>query len=429
MSSAARKHVVVIGGGITGLACAWYLAQDGHRVTVIDRGARDGDRCSLGNAGMITPSHFVPLASPGALREGLKSLFDPRGALRVAPRLERDYLQWCWHFLCASTGARVERAAPAFRDLLMMSRSGYQDLASLWPGSFGFTQNGMLVMCAGQHALDEEIETAQFAKRLGMPVEILDAKQVAALEPGIESNVVGAARYPLDAHLVPYRLVTALTRALEEAGAEFVWDTEVRSLRLEGARIAEAVGARSGVEASAERRYGADEFVLAGGVWSSQLARGIGLRLPLQAGKGYHLMLPNPRVQPRACALLIEARIAVTPMDDSLRFAGTLELSGLDLSRDRRRVEAMIEAIPRYYPQFTREDFEGLEPWAGLRPCSPDGLPYLGRTRRADNLVLAAGHAMLGVTLAPATGQVVRDLIARRPPAVDIGLYGADRYG
>lgn len=427
MSAGAKKHVVVIGGGVTGLASAWYLAQDGHRVTVVDRGARDGDRCSLGNAGLVTPSHFVPLASPGALREGLKSLFDPKGALRVAPRLERDYLQWCWQFLCASTEARVERAAPAFRDLLMMSREGYRELDSLWRGSFGFTQNGLLVLCAGQHALDEEIETAEFSKRLGMPVEILDAKQVAAIEPGIEARIVGAARYPLDSHLVPHRLVSTLTRALEEAGVGFAWNTEARSLRLEGTRIAEVIGFEQ--DTRAERRFGADEFVLAGGIWSSQLARSVGLRLPMQAGKGYHLMLPAPRVRPRACALLIEARIAVTPMDDSLRFAGTLELSGIDLTRDRRRVEAMIEAIPRYYPELTRADLEGLEPWAGLRPCSPDGLPYLGRTRHASNLVLAAGHAMLGVTLAPATGQIVRDVIAARAPAVDIGLYGADRYG
>jgi len=162
---------------------------------------------------------------------------------------------------------------------------------------------------------------------------------------------------------------------------------------------------------------------------SAALARAIDLPLPLMSGKGYSFTLERPRVRPRACAILSEARIAVTPMGPAVRFAGTMELCGLDRSIDPRRIAPMLEAIPRYFPQFGPADFAGIKPWAGLRPCSPDGLPYIGRTRRADNVLLATGHAMLGVSLAPGTGRVISDLIAGREPPVPIGLYSPDRFG
>lgn len=416
----APRRVVVIGGGIAGLASAWYAVQDGHAVTLIDRGGPDGDRCSLGNAGMIVPSHFVPLASPGAVRAGLLALANPRSPLRIAPRVEPDYLRWCWQFLRAAQASRVALAAPALRDLALLGRRGYEALALLWPQGVPLAEHGMLILCRTRHALHEERDTAQMARRLGLPVEVLDAGAAAALEPGFTMAIRGAVRYPLDAHTVPQRVVAALTAGLEAGGAQLLWHTEVSGLRRAGARVVAAETPAGDI--------GGDEFVIAGGMWSAALARGIDLPLPLMAGKGYSFTLAAPRALPHACALLAEARIAVTPMDGALRFAGTLELSGLEPSIDQRRVAAMLDAIPRYYPQFGPADFAGITPWAGLRPCSPDGLPYIGRTRRADNVLIATGHAMMGVTLAPATGRVISDLIAGRDPSVPIDLFSPDRY-
>jgi len=415
------RRVVVIGGGIAGLATAWYAAQDGHDVALVDRGAPDGDRCSLGNAGMIVPSHFVPLASPGSVKIGLLSLVNPRSPLRVAPRLDPGYLRWCWQFLRAARSARVARAAPVLRDLALLSRRGYEALTLLWPQGVPLAEHGMLVLCRSAHALREEEGAARMAQRLGMPVEVLDRDAAAALEPDLDLEVAGAVRYPLDAHTVPQRVVATLVAGLAEAGVELHWHAEVTGFRRTGSRIAAA--------ATAAGEIGGDEFVIAGGMGSAALARAIDLPLPLMSGKGYSFTLERPRVRPRACAILSEARIAVTPMGPAVRFAGTMELCGLDRSIDPRRIAPMLEAIPRYFPQFGPADFAGIKPWAGLRPCSPDGLPYIGRTRRADNVLLATGHAMLGVSLAPGTGRVISDLIAGREPPVPIGLYSPDRFG
>jgi len=416
-----QKQVVVIGGGIAGLACAWYAVQDGHRVTLLDRGGPEGDRCSLGNAGMIVPSHFVPLASPDAVLSGLLSLGNPRSPLRVAPRLDPEYLRWCWQFLCAARASRVALAAPALRDLALLGRRGYEALTLLWPQGVPLAEHGMLMLARTSSGLRAERRAAKLAQRLGMPVEILDREAAAALEPGIELSIAGAVRYPLDAHTVPQRVVATLVAALADAGVDLRWNTEVTGFEHQGSRVSGA--------ATAAGFVGGDEFVIAAGAWSGVLARAIDLALPLMSGKGYSFMLPAPRARPHACALLTEAKIAVTPMGDALRFAGTLELCGLDRTIDQRRVAAMIDAIQRYYPQFGPADFAGITPWAGLRPCTPDGLPYLGRTRRADNVILATGHAMMGVTLAPATGRVVSDIIAGREPAVGVGLFRADRFG
>lgn len=416
----APRHVVVIGGGIAGLASAWYAAQDGHRVTLIDRGGESADRCSLGNAGMIVPSHFVPLASPGSVRLGLRSLANPRSPLRLAPRLDADYLRWCWQFLRAAQASRVALAAPALRDLALLSRRGYEALALLSPQGVPLAEHGSLMLYRTKHALREEHAAAAVAQRIGLPVEVLDADAAGALEPGISMTIRGAVRYPLDAHTQPQQVVATLIAGLTDAGAELRWDTEVSALRIAGSRVVAAETPAGDI--------GGDEFVIAGGVWSAALARSIGLPLPLMSGKGYSFTLAAPRARPHACMLLTEAHIAVTPMGNTLRFAGTMELCGLDRSIDQRRVAAMVDAIPRYYPQFGPADFAGITPWAGLRPCSPDGLPYIGRTRRADNVLLATGHAMMGVSLAPATGRVISDLIAGREPAVPIGLYSPDRY-
>lgn len=415
------RRVVVIGGGIAGLATAWYAAQDGHEVVLIDRGGPDGDRCSMGNAGMIVPSHFVPLASPGSVKAGLLSLADSRSPLRVAPRLDLGYLRWCWQFLRAARGSRVAIAAPALRDLGLLSRRGYEAFTLLWPQGAPLAERGSLMLCRSAHALREEHETAKLAQRLGLPVEILDRDAAAALEPDIDMAIVGAVRYPLDAHTVPQRVIATLVAGLAEAGVELHWHTEVAGFRRAALRVAAAV--------TAAGEIGGDEFVIAGGMGSAELARAIDLPLPLMSGKGYSFTLAKPRVRPNACALLTEARIAVTPMGSSLRFAGTMELCGLDPSIDQRRLAAMLDAIPCYYPQFGPADFAGISPWAGLRPCSPDGLPYIGRTRRADNVLVATGHAMMGVSLAPGTGRIITDLIAGREPPVPITLYSPDRFG
>jgi D-amino-acid dehydrogenase len=172
----------------------------------------------------------------------------------------------------------------------------------------------------------------------------------------------------------------------------------------------------------------ADEFVLAGGAWSPPLVADLGLRLPMQAGKGYSVTVPQPIEQPRICSIFTEARVAATPMGGALRFGGTMEIAGMDERINPRRIAGILRAVPQYFPRFRTEHFEGLQPWCGLRPCSPDGMPYLGRTRAAANLVVATGHAMMGLSLAPATGEIVGQIIDHEPRRFDLRLLNVDRF-
>jgi D-amino-acid dehydrogenase len=324
------RSVLVLGGGVIGLACAWHAARRGRRVTVAERlpAARDG--CSFGNAGMIVPSHFVPLAAPGMAALGLKWLWHPESPFYIRPRLDAELFGWGWKFWRAGTAGHVARAAPLLRDLSLASRAEYEALAEESGNEFGLTRRGLLMLCRTPHALDEEARTAEQARRLGLPAEVLDAQQTAALEPGVTMSVAGSVLFPKDCHLSPDRLMATLQERLATDGVEFLWETEVTGWRHEGGRLVAAQTTRG--------ELAADEFVLAGGSWSPRAAAGLGLKLPMQAGKGYSLTLPQPRELPQLCAIFTEARIAVTPMGGALRFGGTLELAGLDETINPRRV-------------------------------------------------------------------------------------------
>jgi D-amino-acid dehydrogenase len=419
MSGETGRHVVICGAGIIGLCCARELRARGHTVTIIDRAPADRDGCSFGNAGMITPSHFVPLAAPGMVALGLKWMLNPKSPFYIRPRLDADLAGWGWRFMRASTAAHVERAAPVLRDLNLASRELYVGLAAELP-DFGLVTRGLLMLCREARTLDHEGAFAAQARELGVPAEVLDAAATARLDPGIRLNVAGSIYFPKDAHLDPARLIGSLTPRLEAAGVKFLWGTEVTGWRREGGRLAAALTTRG--------ELAADEFVLAGGAWSPGLVRGLSLRLPMQAGKGYSLTLPKPRQLPHLCSIFTEARVAVTPMGGSLRIGGTMEVVGLDETIQPHRVQGIIESVPRYFPDFSPEDFAGIQPWRGLRPVTPDGLPYLGRFGAAPNLIAATGHAMMGLSLGPITGRLVAEIVAGEPPSIDLNLLNPDRY-
>jgi D-amino-acid dehydrogenase len=276
------------------------------------------------------------------------------------------------------------------------------------------------MLCKQPATLDKERRLSEQASALGMEANVLDARAVAELEPDIRMDVAGGVHFPRDAHLDPARLMASLEQRLAAADAELRWETAAGDWRIESGWIEAVLTDRGPIEG--------DRFVLCGGAWSPELARQIRLHLPMQAGKGYSLTLPNPRQRPSMCAVLTEARVAVTPIGQSLRFGGTMEIAGLDESIEPRRVEGIVASAWAYFPNFTSHDFDGVKPWCGLRPCTPDGLPYIGHTRRIGNLLVAAGHAMLGVSLAPITGRIVAELIANERPAFDMELLSPDRY-
>lgn len=417
----AQEHtVLIVGGGIIGLCAAWYIRQEGHRVVLVERGTPRQDTCSRGNAGMVVPSHFVPLAAPGVPAYALRMMLRPDGPFGLRPQLRPDLLQWGMAFLRAARHHHVARAAPLLRDLSLRSRQLYIELARQQDNAFGLIEKGLLMLCCTEQALHHEKALAVQARQLGLDAEVLSPEEVARLEPGLRTRIAGAVLFPQDCHLQPEALVASLTRRLQACGVTFLWSTEVTGWQTANDRVRAVRTPQGPIEA--------DAFVIAGGAWSARHNAPLGLRLLLQAGKGYSLTLSHPRQRPERCAILTEARIAVTPMGSSLRFGGTMEIVGLDPSVNARRVQGLIHSIPRYLPAFTPEDFRNVPVWTGLRPCSPDGLPYIGRTHRYANLYVATGHAMLGVSLAPITGRILADLLAERPPFCDLTLLSPDRF-
>ncbi len=415
------KSVIICGGGIVGLCSAYYLAREGYAVTLLERNAADHDHCALGSAGFISPSHVIPLSSPGMVWQGLKWMMNPRSPFYIKPRLDSDLLRWSWLFWRACNRRHVSRAAPILRDLCLGSRRLFEEIDEITGDVFEFKKEGLLNLCKTQEGLDHEANgLARLANELGIEARVLSSRQTAELEPGTRLEVAGSVYFPVDAHLTPWRFAQTLTTLLKEMGVRFQWSASVFGWRTDGRRIA-AVQTTVG-------DLLADEFVLAGGSWSPSMLTGLGLRLPVQAGKGYSLTLPKPRFKLSKSLIFTERRIAVTPMGETLRFGGTMELSGVNHVVRSERVRQIIESVPQYFPDFTEQDFAGIQPWHGLRPVSPDGLPYVGRFNRYGNLTAACGHAMLGLTLAPITGLLVAEILTGRKPSVSLPMLDPNRY-
>ena len=428
------KNILVVGAGVIGLSTAYYCARRGHRVTVIDRNPEQRDGCSYGNAGMVTPSHFVPLAAPGMVALGLKWMWNSESPFYIKPRVNWDLMSWGWKFMRAANAKHVERSAPLLRDLSFASRASFEEMADEWavaagetPAAtgFGLVKKGLVMLCKTQESLDHESAFAKQANELGVPAEVLDAKGVARLDPDVTMDVAGGVYFPKDCHLSPNRFMAALQKQCEAQGVKFYWESEVNGWwPAEKRRLTYALCAGPGCPIE----VGADEFVICGGSWSTDIGKDLDLKIPMQPGKGYSLTLPKPRELPQICSILTEARVAVTPMGGLLRFGGTMEIAGLNEDINPVRVQGIIKAAARYYPKFTPDQFAGVQPWRGLRPVSPDGLPYVGRTAKFSNLSIATGHAMMGLTLGPITGRLIAEILSGEKPSIGIDALSPDRY-
>lgn len=416
-----QRSVVVCGGGIVGLSCAYYLARDGFRVTLLEKSAEGADTCADGSAGYVSPSHVIPLAAPGMVWKGLKWMMSSRSPFYIQPRLDPDLMRWGLLFMRHCNPQHVQRSAPVLRDLCLVGRELFVELARTTGDGFEFRTEGLINLCKTQESLDAEASgLGRLANRLGIEAQVLDAAQTAALEPGVKMSVAGSVYFPIDAHITPPKFMSRLRGLLGGMGVSFRWSTSVTGWRAEAGRLA-AAHTTSG-------EIAADEFVLAGGSWSDSIVKGLGIRLPMQAGKGYSLTLDKPRLKFTKPHLLKERRVALTPMGDTLRFGGTMEISGHDDRVRPERIEQIVASVSAYFPEITPQDFAGARPWFGYRPVTPDGLPYIGRFGRYANLTAACGHAMLGITMAPSTGLLVAEVLGGRKPSVDLALLDPERF-
>ncbi|MGB5360737.1 NAD(P)/FAD-dependent oxidoreductase [Eudoraea sp.] len=412
------RCIIIIGGGIAGLSSAYYLNKAGHQVTVIDKSDLTAG-ASFVNAGYITPSHIIPLASPGMIVKGIKWMFNSASPFYMKPRWDPDFFRWSWYFHKSSTPAKVAKAIPVIKDINILSRGLFEDIyASDDLGEFQLERKGLLMLYKTDKAGEDELDVAQKASFLGLEVKNLDLAQLKKLEPNVKLDVKGAIHYECDGHTTPTEFMPKMVKYLREAGVDLKTNEEVQEISTSGSKIKEI--------RTSKASYNADEVVLAAGSWSGKISKQMKIKLPLQAGKGYSINVKKT-TGISIPAVLMEAKTAVTPMQGFTRFAGTMEFSGINDTIRKERVEAIARAAKSYYPEIeiSREDKANAK--SGLRPVSPDGLPYIGRSKFYNNLIYATGHAMMGWSLGPATGKLVSEIIDNKKPAMDIKPFDPDR--
>jgi D-amino-acid dehydrogenase len=408
-----QTDVLVVGGGAVGLCAAWALRAAGREVTVVAR-EPTAVGASAGNAGMIVPSHVVPLSAPGVIAKGLRWLTNPESPFYIQPRADLDLLRWLWQFRAHATAAHVRRAVPVLRDLSLASAHAFAALQDAI-GDIGYAQTGLLMLTHSAKGRAENESAAALAEAAGLRVERLDEAALRAREPGLRTPADHAVLYHDDGRADPDALLARLADALGPSAVRT--GVEVLGFDSDGRRVTAVRTDRGAIRAA--------EVVLATGAWTPALSRALGLRLPVQPAKGYSLTVPAPPDGPALPMILTEEKITVTPMPGRLRFAGTLALSGLDDSVDARRLAPIRRLAAAYAPEA---EVAAAVPWSGFRPCSPDGLPIVGRSPRHANVTVATGHGMMGLTLAPVTGALVAALLGGPPPPVPLAPFRAERF-
>jgi len=411
------KKTIIIGGGIIGLCTAYYLEKEGQKVIVIDK-SDFSSGASYVNAGYITPSHLISLAAPGMINKGIKWMFNSASPFYVKPRLDIDFLKWTLAFKRSSTKAKVEKAIPVIKNINLMSRDLYEEMKSSNDFKFHYERKGLLMCYKSDKVGEEEWEIGERGIKEGLGVKNLSAKEVAELEPKANFDIKGAIYYDSDAHMTPTDFMSEMVAYLKSKGVTFYANEEVVDIEVSNNTI-------SKIKTNKQELL-ADEVVLAAGSWSPLLTKKIGIQIPVQAGKGYRINVER-ETNITIPAILCEAKVAVTPMDGFTRFAGTMEVAGINHTINPVRVNAIANAAKSYYKNLEISAGEKENAACGLRPCSPDGLPYIGKSSKCNNLTIATGHAMMGWSLGPATGKLVSEVILNKKTSLNLDSFHPDR--
>ena len=413
------KKVTVIGGGVIGLCSSYYLKKAGYDVRIIERGdIRQGT--SFGNAGYISPSHFVPLATPGIVAKGLQWMLSSSSPFYIKPRLDMDLIRWGLQFYKMATAKKVEENAVPLNDILQLSRELTTDIKNDLGNQFRMEEIGCFMLYKNPNTEKHEIELAKEAMKFRIDTKILSAAEVQALEPEVKVDCIGGVLYPIDAHLHPGEFMQALHKFMDEQGVELMLNTTVTGFEKQGNKVTRVHTDKGD--------FDVEELVIATGSWLPIITESLGIHMLLQAGKGYSMTFENMKNNLRYPAILVDNRVAMTPFKRDLRMGGTMEISGLQSPTLIKRAQAIFKAAKLYYPELEVE-FPGIDKvWSGLRPLSPDGLPYIGRHSRYNNLTIAGGHAMLGLSLAAGTGKLVEEIVGHKNTSIKMDAFNVERF-
>ena len=411
-------NITIIGAGVIGLSTAYYLSKEGHDITIIDRG--DGaNNCSFGNAGYISPSHFIPLASPGIVAQGLKWMLSSTSPFYIKPRLDVSLFKWGLKFYSKANEKTVLENAPHLNNILQLSRGLMIDMNHDLNHGFQLETKGCLMLYREASTGHHEAALAAEAKKFGIDAPILSKAEVQQMEPEVEVDVLGGVYFPIDCHLHPVRMMETLIQFCKKSNIKILHNHEVIGFEKGLDRITGVLTNKGKIET--------DQLVIAAGSWLPEVAHMLGISLLLQAGKGYSITYANRQSNLQYPAILVDDRVAMTPMGKELRVGGTMEISGINAHINMKRVKAIIDAANRNYTNLNLDVPASEKVWSGLRPCAPDGLPYLGKSTHHSNVIVAGGHGMLGISMAAATGYLVNQLINCQPTEIDINPFRIER--
>lgn len=410
--------VIVAGGGVIGLCAAYYLNKSGHEVTVIDQGDLQHGT-SFGNAGYVSPSHFIPLASPGIVAKGLQWMLSSTSPFYIKPRLDIDLIRWGLTFWKRSGKSTMERNVPHLNNMLQLSRRLTAEMRDEMGNHFHMQEMGCLMLYKSAATEKHEIELAHEAAAFNIDTRVLSAKEVQEMEPEVQVDVRGGVLYPIDAHLHPGELMKTLHHHLESKGVVFQLNTSVTGFEKNGRKVTKVLTDKGD--------FNGDEVVVATGSWLSYMLKDLEIDVLLQAGKGYSMTFEQVERNLHYPSILVDDRVAMTPMGGDLRMGGTMEISGIGSKMLIKRVESIFKAAKNYFPDLPVSFPTRDKIWHGLRPLSPDGLPYLGRHSKYDNLVIAGGHAMLGISLAAGSGKLIDEIISGQSLSMDITAFDVER--
>jgi D-amino-acid dehydrogenase len=412
------RHVVVIGGGVIGTACGYMLQRSGWRVTILDRGTLGGGS-SGGNCGLVCPSHVLPLAEPGAVGATLRALFRKNSPFQVRPRLDPALWSWLLHFAQRCNADDMRRTGHAIQALLESSLTLYREWIDREALTCEWQARGLLFVYQDRALFEAYAPTDRLlADEFDCPSRRIDGEDLAAFDPALRPGLAGGWYYEEDAHLRPDQLLTGLRRLLERRGAAILERREFQGFRDRGRRALAVKTAEGAIDA--------DAFVVATGAWTPLWNDHLDCRIPIQPGKGYSLTMPRPAICPNVPMIFPETRVAVTPFESGYRLGSTMEFAGYDESIPEDRLRLLKDGAAPYLQEPYREPVE--ERWYGWRPMTYDSLPVVDRCPKYDNVWIAAGHNMLGLSMAPATARLIAELVNGQQPFLDPWPYRVGRF-
>ena len=411
------SRTVVIGAGVIGLLAAYELARRGEQVVVYDKG-QAGAGCSAGNAGWIVPSFSGPLPAPERVAETLRSMLNPRAPLYVRPSVDIGLARWLWEFWHHCNARDYEAGYEAIATLNRRTMACFDALEADGV-RFDMHRAGLLFVFLGEASRDHHRhDLARLAVHGYAPARELSGEEVRQMEPAISPAVVGGVWLEGERHVRPETLAAGVAERLAAMGAVIRADAEVTGVVRRGGEVRAVV--------TPEGEVAADRVLLAAGAWSGTLASRMGFALPVIAGKGYSITVQRPALRLSRALYLSEAWVGCSPFRDALRVAGTVEFSSGTAGVSRVRLAAVRAAVGRYLKDWTGG--EGQVEWMGMRPFLPDGLPAIGRAPQLDNVYVAAGHGVLGITLAPVTAAAIAELMVQGQTDLNLAPFDPGRF-